>query len=82
MALTLQSGVFLVYVGRISYIVDAFATSTQWERYLFTTDEAVKAGSASDQPVPALVLDNDEPFFDESTLNRLWPTGGPSCYNR
>ncbi|TFD45018.1 hypothetical protein E3T55_19690 [Cryobacterium frigoriphilum] len=74
LSLTLQSGVFLAYVGRFSYIVDAFATSTQWERDLFTTDEAVEAGSASDQPVPALVPDSDEPLFDESALDRLWPT--------
>ena len=77
LALTLQSGVFLAYVGRFSYIVDAFATSTQWERDLFSTDEAVEAGSASDQPVPALVPESDEPLFDESALNRLWPTGDP-----
>ncbi|TFB56318.1 hypothetical protein [Cryobacterium tagatosivorans] len=75
LAMTLQPGVFLAYVGRFSYIVDAFATSTQWERDLFKTDAAVEAGSAEDQRFPQFVSELDEPVFDESMLDRLWPTG-------
>ena len=82
LAMTLQTGVFLAYVGRYSYIVDAFATSTQWERELFKTDDAVEAGSAEDHMFPKFipVLDEsvfDEPVFDEAMLEKLWPTGQP-----
>jgi hypothetical protein len=80
LAMTLQSGVFLAYVGRFSYIVDAFATSTQWERDLFKTDDAVEAGSADDQRFPQFVPEPDEPVFDESMLDRLWPTGEPKQF--
>ena len=80
LAMTLQSGVFLAYVGRFSYIVDAFATSTQWEQGLFKTDDAVEAGSAEDQRFPQFVPEPDEPVFDESMLDRLWPTGEPTQF--
>ncbi|TFD76744.1 hypothetical protein E3T54_10125 [Cryobacterium sp. Sr8] len=80
LAMTLQSGVFLAYVGRFSYIVDAFATSTQWEQGLFKTDDAVEAGSADDQRFPQFVSEPDEPVFDESMLDRLWPTGEPTQF--
>ncbi len=85
LAMTLQTGVFLAYVGRFSYIVDAFATSTRWERDLFKTDDAVESGSAVDRMFPTFipVLDEsvfDEPSFDESMLDKLWPTEQPSQF--
>jgi hypothetical protein len=80
LAMTLQTGVFLAYVGRFSYIVDAFATSTPWERGLFKTDDAVEAGSADDHRFPVFVPDQDEPVFDESMLDRLWPTSKPTAF--
>jgi hypothetical protein len=41
MARQLGRGQFLAYVGQYSYLVDAFATSTDWEYDLFATDDAV-----------------------------------------
>lgn len=73
LAMTLQPGVFLAYVGRYSYVVDAFATSTPWEHELFQTDDAVEAGSAADPTYPLLGVESADPVFDDAVLDRLWP---------
>ena len=41
MARQLRKGEFLAYVGQYSYLVDCFATSTEWEYDLFKTDDAM-----------------------------------------
>ena len=48
-ALGLEKGTFIAYVGRRSFFVDAFATSTPIERRLVRTDQAVVDPIDSDQ---------------------------------
>jgi len=63
MARGLQSGRFLAYVGQFSYLVDAFCTSTEWERTLFDTDDAITDPSAAAEPLA----------FDPTVLDAVWP---------
>ncbi|MFH8251507.1 hypothetical protein ACH3VR_14135 [Microbacterium sp. B2969] len=60
----LRMGVFLAYVGQHSYVVDCFATSTDWEYKLFKTDDAME---------PHARQDTDLHFVDSAELDRLWP---------
>lgn len=64
MARHLRKGEFLAYVGQYAYLVDCFATSTEWEYLLFTTDDAVTAADRDD---------SDPPVIDAATLDALWP---------
>ncbi|WP_022885301.1 hypothetical protein [Glaciibacter superstes] len=70
---SLQPGVFLAQIGKGSYVVDAFVTSTDLERELFDTDEAVAIGMAASpaHPEDDLVIDD---FFTDLELDRLWPS--------
>ncbi|WP_439593064.1 hypothetical protein [Microbacterium sp.] len=63
MARQLRKGEFLAYVGQYSYLVDCFATSTEWEYELFKTDDAV----TPDQNDPHLHL------LEPDDLESLWP---------
>ena len=65
MARQLRKGEFIAYVGQYSYLVDCFATSTQWEYDLFKTDEAVEASRRRDG-TPSRTLNPAE-------LDELWP---------
>lgn len=58
----LKSGQFVAYVGQFSYIVDAFATSTNLERELFDTDSAM----VLEEEMPALLV-------DQNRLDEFWP---------
>ncbi|WP_313479915.1 hypothetical protein [Microbacterium sp.] len=64
MARQLRRGEFLAYVGQYSYLVDAFATSTDWEYNLFKTDDAMElpTGTAGELQ-----------FFEPPDLDDLWP---------
>lgn len=65
MARQLGKGVFVASIGRFSYLVDCFATSTEWEMNLFQTDDAV------------LPADRDDPhlhLMDPDELDSIWPT--------
>lgn len=64
MARQLRKGEFLAYVGQFSYLVDAFATSTEWEYDLFETDDAMDLDSRYDDEFRNL----DDPVVDS-----LWP---------
>lgn len=64
MARRLRKGEFLAYVGQYSYLVDCFATSTEWEYELFATDDAVS---------PADRDDTDLRELDAATLDAIWP---------
>ncbi|WP_460798743.1 ATP-binding protein [Microbacterium sp. GXF0217] len=73
MARKLRRGTFLAYVGQYSYLVDAFATSTDWEYELFKTDDAMEltdpyADDLRDLDIPALT-----PSEDTTGLDVLWP---------
>jgi hypothetical protein len=63
MARQLGKGEFLAYVGQYAYLVDCFATSTDWEYELFSTDDAVRTADHHD-PAPPEVVDD---------LDTLWP---------
>jgi hypothetical protein len=65
----LRMGVFLAYVGQHAYVVDCFATSTDWEYELFKTDEAMQA---PDRDEGALR------FIDSDDLDRYWPEPSPA----
>jgi hypothetical protein len=60
----LRMGVFLAYVGQHAYVVDCFATSTEWEYELFKTDDAVQLSDREDGTADLLTLDQ---------LEQLWP---------
>lgn len=60
----LRMGVFLAYVGQHSYVVDCFATSTDWEYELFKTDDAMETRPSDDTAFQ---------FVDSAELERLWP---------
>lgn len=62
MARQLSKGVFIGYVGQYAYLVDCFATSTDWERQLFDTDHAVHPG------------DHDDTVLNITDLDNYWPT--------
>ncbi len=64
MARQLRKGEFLAYVGQYVYLVDCFATSTEWEYELFKTDDAVRAPDHQD-PVLAVSSPID--------LDDYWP---------
>ena len=57
-------GVFLAYVGQHSYVVDCFATSTDWEYELFKTDDAMAVHADQDPEFR---------FVDSAALDQLWP---------
>ncbi|WES65979.1 hypothetical protein P0L94_07870 [Microbacter sp. GSS18] len=60
-ARVLRKGEFLAYVGQYAYLVDCFATSTDWERDLFATDDAV-------------TLHDDHTIHEPPVdLDQLWP---------
>ncbi|NYF16523.1 hypothetical protein HDC37_001348 [Microbacterium sp. AK009] len=63
MARQLAKGQFLAYVGQYSYLVDCFATSTDWEYELFKTDEAVQTADH---------LDATAPLMDAAELGTDW----------
>jgi hypothetical protein len=69
MARQLRKGQFLAYVGQYSYLVDCFATSTEWEYDLFATDDAL-APADHDDPERRLV--------DVDLIDTLWPTPTPT----
>ncbi|NYE18014.1 hypothetical protein [Microbacterium immunditiarum] len=60
----LRVGVFLAYVGQFAYVVDCFATSTEWEYDLFTTDEAIESASVDDEALS---------YLTQEDLDELWP---------
>ncbi|GAA1979272.1 hypothetical protein [Microbacterium pumilum] len=64
MARQLGKGEFIAYVGQYAYLVDCFATSTDWEYELFNTDDAV---------VPPSVGGPLE-LIDAEALEELWPS--------
>lgn len=64
MARQLRQGQFIGYVGQFAYLVDAFATSTQWEYELFTTDDALLGPKADAAPI-TLSIDGDD-------LDAIW----------
>lgn len=64
MARHLRKGEFLAYVGQYSYLVDCFATSTEWEYELFATDDALAPADREETDVRAI---------DAATLDSLWP---------
>lgn len=63
MARQLLKGQFIAYVGQYAYLVDCFATSTEWEYELFKTDDAIDAFERED---PLHIIDAEE-------LDALWP---------
>jgi len=69
MARQLRRGEFLAYVGQYSYLVDCFATSTDWEFELFATDDAVS---------PADYGDPERRLVDIDQLDTIWPDPNPS----
>ncbi|MGL4339239.1 MAG: hypothetical protein ACRCSP_02270 [Rhodoglobus sp.] len=69
----LRSGTFIAYVGLFSYMVDAFATSTEWEYQLFKTDDAVEAAAGTEPDLDQIF----DPDFDSPELHRLWPATEP-----
>jgi hypothetical protein len=68
MARQLGKGQFLAYVGQYAYLVDCFATSTDWEYELFKTDDAVQTADH---------LDTDIPMMDAAQLDAIWPAVTP-----
>jgi hypothetical protein len=86
----LMSGSFIAYVGLFSYMVDAFATSTDWEYQLFKTDDAVEAATGTGpafehtyHPGPntdtaADLGTNFDVDVDAPELHRLWPVTEPA----
>ena len=66
-ARNLRMGVFLAYVGQHAYVVDCFATSTDWEYGLFKTDDAVVDQDDPEPPGILMIPDLDE----------LWPAPAP-----
>lgn len=64
MARQLRKGEFLAYVGQYSYLVDAFATSTEWEYDLFKTDDAMELSEPSERGLE---------LVDVRDLDALWP---------
>jgi hypothetical protein len=75
MARQLRRGEFLAYVGQYSYLVDCFATSTEWEYELFKTDDAVRAPDHQDPSQLTLVspteLDDYWPAPTDSGMGRV-----------
>lgn len=65
LARQLRKGEFLAYVGQYSYLVDCFATSTDWERNLFQTDDAIDSGDHDDAENLAVDLDALWPIDEE-----------------
>lgn len=65
MARQLRKGEFLAYVGQYSYLVDAFATSTDWEYELFKTDEAMELTDR---------FGGELQLLDTADLESAWPT--------
>ena len=72
LARRLRSGCFIGYVGLYSYMVDAFATSTDWEYELFKTDDAIEAGSAQESHTTE--PDFFDAAFDDKEIDQLWPS--------
>lgn len=68
MTRTLRKGQFLAYIGQYAYLVDCFATSTEWEFDLFSTDDALLP---ADEDAIITVLDPDQ-------LNTAWPSADPT----
>jgi hypothetical protein len=66
MARQLGKGEFLAYVGQYAYLVDCFATSTEWEYDLFKTDDAVQTADHLDADIPPISVED---------LDALWPSG-------
>lgn len=66
----LRMGVFLAYVGQHSYVVDCFATSTEWEYELFKTDDALQTSDRDDRSLELIAVDD---------LERLWPHVDPDA---
>ncbi|GGD86667.1 ATP-binding protein [Microbacterium murale] len=64
MARQLRKGEFLAYVGQYSYLVDAFATSTDWEYELFKTDDAMELPGGSPGELQ---------YFEPHDLDSVWP---------
>jgi hypothetical protein len=64
MARQLRQGQFIAYVGQFAYLVDAFATSTDWEYDLFATDDAVLGDKAD-----ASLIDLS---IDRAGLDKIW----------
>jgi len=60
----LRMGVFLAYVGQHAYVVDCFATSTDWEYELFKTDDAMQASDGDDASLRVI---------DSVDLDQYWP---------
>ena len=60
----LRIGVFLAYLGQHSYVVDCFATSTEWEYELFKTDDAIE---------PADRVDGMPVSIRPDEIDRFWP---------
>lgn len=65
MARQLGKGEFLAYVGQYAYLVDCFATSTEWEYDLFKTDDAVQTADHLDPNLPLISVED---------LDALWPS--------
>lgn len=61
----LRMGVFLAYVGQHAYVVDCFATSTDWEYGLFKTDEAMQSTDRDNNGLELIGLDDLERFWPE-----------------
>ncbi|MDL9978619.1 hypothetical protein [Microbacterium candidum] len=61
----LRIGVFLAYVGQHSYVVDCFATSTEWEYELFKTDDAVRQDDHVDGMPVSIRPDDLDAFWPE-----------------
>jgi len=64
MARQLRKGEFLAYIGQYSYLVDAFATSTDWEYGLFKTDDAMEL---------PLSRASELQYFEPPDLDAVWP---------
>jgi hypothetical protein len=70
MARQLRKGEFLAYVGQYSYLVHCFSTSTEWERTLFDTDDAMTAADTDTRELQAL---------DAREIDDLWPEPEPAA---
>ena len=71
MARQLRKGEFLAYVGQYSYLVDCFATSTEWEYDLFKTDDAMlhtAEATGYDESITPIPLDDLWPIEDGTDL--------------
>lgn len=71
MARQLRKGEFLAYVGQYAYLVDCFATSTQWEYDLFQTDDALTTPDRDTDTTPPADLDTLWPTPTSETTDRV-----------